>query len=155
MHPYFAWQSTDIIEATFKNSTQYGFMPTSSNGNLLKRYKSPNPGANIPCLYDDLLTNSIYSNTPAINGGETVGQCFFGRRSKFNNGEKAKTAKSYLRALQACIQSGEHLIKSFVIMLTTNVASASLTIFGSYGFDYGRVKLSTSTKTNPNDVSKP
>jgi len=104
MCPYFAWQSTDIIEATFKNSTQYGFMPTSSNSNLFKRYRSPNPGANIPRLYDGVMTNSICSDTPAIDGGKTVGQCFFGRRSKFNHAEKMKTTKSYLRALQACIQ---------------------------------------------------
>ena len=36
MRQYFAWQSTNIIEATFRDSTQYGFMPTSSNGNMFK-----------------------------------------------------------------------------------------------------------------------
>ena len=34
--PYFAWLPTKMIEATFRNSTQYGFMPTSSDGHLFK-----------------------------------------------------------------------------------------------------------------------
>ena len=75
MRFYFAWQPTAIIEATFKNSTQYGFMRSSSNGNLFMRYKSPNPGANHHCIYDGFLTDSICSDIPAIDGGETLGQC--------------------------------------------------------------------------------
>ena len=83
MRLYFAWQSTDIIEATFKNSLQYGFMPSSSNGSLFKRYRSPNPGANHHRLRDDVLTDSMCFDTPSINGGEKFGQCFFGECSKF------------------------------------------------------------------------
>ena len=104
MRPYFAWQTTDVIQATFKNSTQYGWMPTSSNGNLFKHYSSPHPGANVPRIYDDFLTDTICSDTPAIDGGETLSQCFFGNKSKFNHGEKIKTTKYYLKALQDCLR---------------------------------------------------
>ena len=37
MRPYFAKLLTKIIKETFKNSTKYGFMPVSPNGNLFKR----------------------------------------------------------------------------------------------------------------------
>ena len=104
MRPYFDWQPTDIIEATFKNSTQCGFMPTSSNVNLFKRYKSPNPGANAFRIYDDYCTDTICSDMPAIDEGETLGQVFFGHKSKFNHREKIKTTKYYLKALQDFIR---------------------------------------------------
>ena len=47
MQPYFSWITTDVIKKTFQNSTQYGFMPSSSCGNLFKRWKSPNPAMNV------------------------------------------------------------------------------------------------------------
>ena len=37
MRPYFAWLPTKMIKETFKNSTQYRFMPASPDGNLYKR----------------------------------------------------------------------------------------------------------------------
>lgn len=36
LKPHFSWVPTKLIEATFKNSTQYGYMPTSPDGNLFK-----------------------------------------------------------------------------------------------------------------------
>ena len=36
IRPFFAWLSTDTIRETFSNSTQYGFMPHSPDGNLFK-----------------------------------------------------------------------------------------------------------------------
>jgi hypothetical protein len=59
MQPYFSWITTDLIKGTFKNSTQYGFMPSSDCGNLFKRWKSPNPAMNVFCLQDNLLTDKI------------------------------------------------------------------------------------------------
>ena len=79
-------------------------MPTFSNENLFTHYISPHPGANVPRIYDDCLTDTICSDTPAIDGGETLSQCFFGNKSKFNQGEKIKATKYYLKALQDCIR---------------------------------------------------
>ena len=148
MRPYFAWQTTDIIEATFKNSTQYGFMLSSSNGKFFTRYRSPNPGANVFHIYDDFLTDSICTDTPAIDGGETLSQCFFGRKSKSNHGRKIKTTKYYLKALQDCVRKwGPHLTGSFATMRHINLAIESLIIFGSYGLDYGKARLNINTRT--------
>ena len=84
-------------------------MPTSNNGNLFTRYRSPNPGANVPHIYDDFLTDTICSDMPAdmpaIDGGQTLSQCFLGRKSKFNHCEKTKTTKYYLTALHDCVRT--------------------------------------------------
>ena len=39
---FFAWLPTHLIRRTFSNSTQMGFMPTSPDGNLFKRWHTPN-----------------------------------------------------------------------------------------------------------------
>jgi hypothetical protein len=59
MQPYFAWIQPKLIKHTFKNSTQYGYMPASPDGNLFKRWNSPNPAMNVFRIQDDLLTDKI------------------------------------------------------------------------------------------------
>ena len=56
-------------------------MPSSERGNLFKRWKAPTPAMNVFRLQDDLLTDKISSNTPAIDGAFTDAQVFFGRKS--------------------------------------------------------------------------
>ena len=100
MKPYFAWIPSNLIKKTFENSTQYGYMPTSPDGNLFKRWKSPNPAMNIFRLQDDLLTDKIHSNTPALEGGFKDAQIFFGRKSHIIHVESISKTKSFLRCIQ-------------------------------------------------------
>ena len=100
MKPYFAWVPTKLIKHTFKNSTQYGFMPNSPDGNLFKRWHSPNPAMNVFRLQDDLLTDKIHSNTPAIDGGFKEAQVFFGRKSHIIHVETISKTKKFVQCLQ-------------------------------------------------------
>ena len=43
---------------------------------------APNPVLNIPCRNEDVATDTIYSNTPAIDDGYTAAQFFMGTTSK-------------------------------------------------------------------------
>ena len=105
LQPYFAWIPTKLIKHTFSNSTQYGFMPTSPNGNLFKRWKSPNPAMNVFRLQDDILTDKIHSNTPAIDGGFKTAQIFFGRKSHIIHPEIISKRKSFLRCIQNFVRT--------------------------------------------------
>ena len=67
--PHFGYQSAKKIEATFKASTQYGSLPNSEL--LRKRYKAPNPMLNIPPRNEPVATDTVFSDTPAVDGGET------------------------------------------------------------------------------------
>eukprot|EP00531_Pseudo-nitzschia_arenysensis_P008891 CAMPEP_0116125882 /NCGR_PEP_ID=MMETSP0329-20121206/6042_1 /TAXON_ID=697910 /ORGANISM="Pseudo-nitzschia arenysensis, Strain B593" /LENGTH=1908 /DNA_ID=CAMNT_0003619941 /DNA_START=154 /DNA_END=5877 /DNA_ORIENTATION=+ len=100
LRPYFAWLTTDVIKNTFRNSTQYGFTPSSPDGNLFKRWNSPNPAMNVFRLQDDVLTDKIHSNTPAIDGGFKEAQIFFGRKSHIVHPEPISKSKSFLRCVQ-------------------------------------------------------
>eukprot|EP00536_Pseudo-nitzschia_multiseries_P014547 jgi/Psemu1/39086/gm1.39086_g len=81
LKPFFGWVSIARIKATFNNSTQYGSLSISSDGNIFKRFQSPQPAMNIGPFNDDVLSDVIYSDTPAINGGSKLAQVFFGRKS--------------------------------------------------------------------------
>jgi hypothetical protein len=105
MRPYFAWIPSKLIEHTFKNSTQYGYMPASPDGQLFKRWNSPNPAMNVFRLQDDVLTDKVYSNTPAINGGFTEAQIFFGRKCHIIHPEPTSKTKKFLQCLQNFVRT--------------------------------------------------
>ena len=100
LKPYFSWLPTKLIEATFKHSTQYGYMPTSPDGNLFKRWQSPNPGMNVFRLNDDLLTDKVYSDKEAIDSGHTEAQIFIGRRSHVIHVEEISKSHPFIKCLQ-------------------------------------------------------
>ena len=99
LKPNFAWLPTHLIKNTFQNSTQYGFQSTSPDGNLFKRYHAPNPAMNVFRFNDDLMTDKIHSNTPAI-GGHTEAQLFFGRTSHIAHVEPITRTHPFLKCLQ-------------------------------------------------------
>jgi len=45
---------------------------------LKKRFKSPNPALSVHQSNEDVATNTIYSDTPATDGGEKCAQFFVG-----------------------------------------------------------------------------
>eukprot|EP00536_Pseudo-nitzschia_multiseries_P015565 jgi/Psemu1/43065/gm1.43065_g len=47
LKPFLGWISLDRIKATFTNSTQYGSLSISPDGNIFKRFQSPQPAMNM------------------------------------------------------------------------------------------------------------
>jgi hypothetical protein len=100
LQPLFAWLPTKMIAATFKNSTQYGFQPASPDGNLFKRWHSPNPAMNVFRMNDDLLTDKVYSDTAAVDSGYVEAQIFFGRKSHIIHVEPLSKIRKFIHCLQ-------------------------------------------------------
>ena len=67
LKPLFAWLLVKIIKKTFSETTQYAWLPF--NTVLWKWYKSPNPALNIRWHNEPVATDTIQSDTPAIDGG--------------------------------------------------------------------------------------
>jgi hypothetical protein len=77
LRPFFAFLPADIVDRTLKSTTQYARVPMSD---VMKRfYKSPYPALNVPRRNEDLLTDVIYSDTPAIDDGSTRAAIYSGR----------------------------------------------------------------------------
>ena len=80
MRPYVGWMSTDRIRKTFERTTQFMRMPSSTY--LRKRHRSANPAANIFQRGESDATDTIFLDTPAVDGGQTSAQLFAGRHLK-------------------------------------------------------------------------
>ena len=71
--------NADTIKETFKHTTQWG---ASINTFPMKRHlKSRNPALNVPRRHEAVATDTVYSDTPAIDSGVKMAQLFVGKES--------------------------------------------------------------------------
>ena len=73
---YFGHVPADTVRRTFKHATQIGTLPPSSN--LQRQFKSPNPALNIHRQSEADTTGQIFTQVPAMAGGDTSAHIFVG-----------------------------------------------------------------------------
>ena len=67
---------------------------------LKKRYKSPFPACNVHCRNEPVATDTVYSDTPAIDSGITAAQFFVGTESMVCDVYPMQTDKQFVHVLQ-------------------------------------------------------
>ncbi len=98
LRPFFGWLPEDIIEKTFAVTTQYAQMPMSTR--LKTRFKSPFPALNVFRRNEAVATDTVYSDTPAIDSGATSAQFFVGKTSHLCDIYGMKSDKEFVNVLQ-------------------------------------------------------
>ena len=78
LRPFFAWTSPSSIKDTFNVTTRHGTAPHTQDY-IKKHFKSRNPVFNIPRHSEAVATDTITSDTPAVDDGSTMAQFFCGR----------------------------------------------------------------------------
>ena len=76
--PFFAWTSPSSIKDTVNVTTRHGTAPHTQDY-IKKHFKSRNPVFNIPRHSEAVATDTIFSDTPAVDDGSTMAQFFCGR----------------------------------------------------------------------------
>jgi hypothetical protein len=97
LHPRLGWLSIDAIKKTFERTTQLARMPMSTI--LKKRYKSLNPALNVRPHDEPVATDTIYSDTPAIDCGITSAQLFVGTKTHTVDVYPIKCHKQFVNTL--------------------------------------------------------
>ena len=93
-----AWLPVNIIEQTFARTTQFYRMPMGTY--LKKRYKSPFPACNVHRQNEPVATDTVYSDTPAIDSGIKAAQFFVGTESLVCDIYPMKTDQQFVNVLQ-------------------------------------------------------
>ena len=73
-------------------------MPASTT--LFKRFKTPHPFANCFRRNEDVASDTVYSDTPAIDCGHKCAQIFYGCCTQNTDVKGMSRPKKFLRALQ-------------------------------------------------------
>ena len=103
---YFLNKSAEVIKKTFECTTQYarsGFV--NAAGRIYNTYKSPFPAMNVRRRNEAVATDTIFSDTPAINGGATKAQFFHGLDSKYRSIHPLKNDNQFRKALMEEIRT--------------------------------------------------
>ena len=91
LRPHFLWQSVDVIKRTFEATTQMARVPMS---NILRKwFRSPNPALNVTRRNEDVATDTIFSNVPAVDNGATMAQFYCGTTTGVCDVHAMKTEK--------------------------------------------------------------
>ena len=102
LRPFFAYQPVEAIRHTWKNSTQFARIPMSTH--LKRHFKSPFPAHNVHRRSEPIATDTVYSNTPAVDNGAKYGQFFVGTESMVCDIFPMKTDKQFVNTLEDIIR---------------------------------------------------
>lgn len=94
----FAWLPLDIISKTFACTTQLAHLPMSNV--LRKTFQSPNPALNVLRRREAIATDTFFSDTPSIDGGERLAQIYVGVESEVIDIYGIKTEQQFTRTLE-------------------------------------------------------
>ena len=79
LKPLFAWAPADTIKRTLTVTTQYARGRVSDT--ICQHWKSRFPACNVKRRNEAVATDTIFSDTPAIDNGAKAAQLFVGRTS--------------------------------------------------------------------------
>ena len=132
---------------TFEQCTQHTQLPSSIH--LQKQFCSPNPGASLFHCHEPDATDNIYSDTPAIDGGETLVHIFVGLISYITDVFKAKDASAefFLALSKIMFACAAHPPSLLLIMLLCTTVRGLPDIFVIAEFSSTNVRLSSNIKT--------
>ena len=98
LRPLFGWLPTDTIKQTFQLTPQYARTPMSAI--LNKHYKSPFPALNVTRRDEHVATDTIYSDTPAVDNRCKQAQIFVGTKTTFTDVYGMKTDSQFVNTLE-------------------------------------------------------
>ena len=98
LRPFFAWTSPSSIKDTFNVTTRHGTAPHTQNY-IKKHFKSRNPVFNIPRHSEAVATDTIFSDTPAVDDGSTMAQFFCAHDTLVCDAYGIKSTKQFINTL--------------------------------------------------------
>ena len=98
LRPFFAWTSPSSIKDTFHVTTRHGTDPHTQDY-IKKHFKSRNPVFNIPRRSEAVATDTIFSDTPAVDDGSTMAQFFCGNDTLVCDAYGIKSTKQFINTL--------------------------------------------------------
>ena len=104
MRPYFGRQSEQIIQDSYKVTSRFGGT-IPHHDYLKKHFKSRNPVFNILRRNEPVATDTIFSDTPAINDGSTMAQIFVGKDPLVYHAYGIQSQKKFIKTLYDNVKS--------------------------------------------------
>ena len=98
LRPFFAWTSPSSMKDTFNVTTRHKTTPHTQDY-IKKHFKSRNPVFNIPRCSEAVATDTIFSDTPAVDDGSTMAQFFCGHDTLVCEAYCINSTKQFINTL--------------------------------------------------------
>ena len=98
LRPFFAWASRSSIKDNFNVTTRHGTAPHTQDYTK-KHFKSRNPVFNIPRHSEAVATDTLISDTPAVDDGSTMAKFFCGHDTLVCDAYSIKSTKQFINTL--------------------------------------------------------
>ena len=96
--PFLAWTSPSSIKDTFNVTTRHGTAPNTQDY-IKNHFKPRNPVFSVPRCSEAVATDTIFSDTPAVDDGSTMAQFFCGHDTLVCDAYGIKSTKQFLNTL--------------------------------------------------------
>jgi hypothetical protein len=130
---FFGWIPAAIIKDTFKCTTRWarytGTYP------LRKHCKSHFPDLNVHQRNENVATDTIFLDTPAVDNGSTCAQIFVGTESLVSNSDGIKSDGEFVATLEDDIQKRGAMSKLISDRAKAQVSNKALDILRNYVID--------------------
>ena len=97
--PYFGWANVDAVQKPMEQSTQWG-VSLPNTFPMKKHLKSRNPALNIPRRHEAVATDTVFSDTPAVDSGAKQAQVFVDRDTLVADAYSMKSGKQFVNTLE-------------------------------------------------------
>ena len=97
--PYFDWVNADTVQKTMKLSTQLR-VSIPNTFPMKKHLKSRHPALNIPRRHEPVATDTVFSDTPAVDSGVKQAQVFVSRYYQVADAYPMKSGKQFVNTLE-------------------------------------------------------
>ena len=102
LRQFFAFLPTEVVSRTLQKTTQYARVRMTDS--FKRFYKTPFPALNVARRSEDLLTDIIYSDFPAIDDGLTCATIYSGRLSHVLDVYGMKSESQFVNTLEDIIR---------------------------------------------------
>ena len=118
------------MKQTIDQTTQWGVALDSFP--MKRHLKSRNPALNVPRRHEAVATDTIFSDTPAVDSGVKQAQVFVGRDSLMADGYPKKSGKQFVNTLEDKIRRRAAMDKLLSDSAKTEISKKAMDILRAY-----------------------
>ena len=129
--PSFGWVNVDTVQKAMEYSTQWG-VSLPNTFPMKKHLKSRNPALDIPWRHEAVATDTVFSDTPAVNSGVKQAQVFVGRDTLVADAYPMKHGKQFVSTLEDNIRRRGAMDKLLSDSAKTYISNKVMDILRAY-----------------------
>ena len=129
--PNFGWVNVDTVQKTMEQSTQWG-VSRPNTFPMKKHLKSRNPALNIPRRHEPVATDTVFSDTPAVDSVIKQAQVFVGRDTLVADAYPMKSEKQFVNTLEDNIRRPGAMDKLLSDSAKTEISNKVMDILRAY-----------------------